>query len=62
MHTQLIPQPGDDMLTLSELRTIPGFEQVSDEEGQALLETIYSFCAIAFSVHAKSEKSPLEIR
>ena len=40
-------------LTLEELRTFEGFENVSDEEGLAILHTIISFSDIVYAIYAK---------
>ena len=43
-------------LTVEELRTFEGFENVSDEEGKAILETIITFSDIVFSIYSKQKK------
>lgn len=43
-------------LTLDELRTFEGFENISDEEGLAVLHTIITFSDIAFSVYSKQHQ------
>ena len=42
-------------LTVEELRTFEGFENVSDEEGAAMLETIIKFSDIVFSIYSKQK-------
>lgn len=42
-------------LTVEELRTFEGFENVSDEEGTAILETIITFSDIVFSIYSKQK-------
>jgi hypothetical protein len=43
-------------LTLEELRTFEGFENVSDEEGKAILHTIITFSEISFSIYSKQNQ------
>jgi len=42
-------------LTVAELRTFDGFENVSDEEGTAILATIITFSDIVFSIYSKQQ-------
>ena len=42
-------------LTVAELRTFDGFENVSDEEGTAILATIIAFSDIVFSIYSKQQ-------
>jgi hypothetical protein len=42
-------------LTVDELRTFEGFENISDEEGLAILHTIITFSDIVFSIYSKQK-------
>ena len=42
-------------LTVDELRTFEGFENVSDEEGVAILDTIIKFSDIVVSIYSKQK-------
>ena len=44
-------------LTLEELRTFEGFENVSDEEGLAILHTVITFSDIVYAIYAKQQQS-----
>ncbi len=44
-------------LTLNELRTFEGFENVSDEEGVAILDTIIKFSDIVVSIYTKQKNN-----
>lgn len=44
-------------LTLDELRTFEGFENVSDEEGVAILDTIIKFSDIVVSIYTKQKNN-----
>jgi uncharacterized protein YfbU (UPF0304 family) len=44
-------------LTLDELRTFEGFENVSDEEGVAILDTIITFSDIVVSIYSKQKNN-----
>lgn len=42
-------------LTPAELRNYPGLENLSDEEAEKALETIYDLTAIIFEIHCYEE-------
>lgn len=44
-------------LTVDELRTFEGFENVSDEEGVAILDTIIKFSDIVVSIYSKQKNN-----
>ena len=44
-------------LTVDELRTFEGFENVSDEEGVAILDTIIRFSDIVVSIYSKQKNN-----
>ena len=44
-------------LTLDELRTFEGFENILDEEGVAILDTIITFSDIVVSIYSKQKNN-----
>lgn len=44
-------------LTVDELRTFEGFENVSDEEGVAIIDTIIKFSDIVVSIYSKQKNN-----
>lgn len=44
-------------LTVAELRTFEGFENVSDEEAIAILDTIIKFSNVVVSIYSKQKNN-----
>jgi hypothetical protein len=53
MPTTSLDQPQKEVFTLEDLRKINGFENVSDEEGNHIVETLLCFCGLVYSLYCR---------
>ncbi len=52
-----INDPSPDMLTIEELRSFPGYENMNDEEALKAVTSLYQLSQVAFQVFIEEQRS-----